>query len=64
VQVFGAKPLEDVMRNLRSVLMSELEAALSQQVLLSATIYSIDLEGKAKTCPVIETPRKEVRGGV
>lgn len=44
VQVFGAKPLEDVMRNLRSVLMSELEAALSQQVLLSATIYSIDLE--------------------
>lgn len=30
-KVFGAKPLEDVVRNLRTVLMSELEAALSQQ---------------------------------
>jgi hypothetical protein len=35
LQVFGAKPLEDVVRNLRSVLMSELEAALSQQVGIS-----------------------------
>ena len=30
-QVFGAKPLEDVVRNMKSVIMSELESALSQQ---------------------------------
>jgi len=30
-KVFGAKPLEDVVRNMKSVIMSELESALSQQ---------------------------------
>ncbi|XP_065332472.1 DNA-binding protein P3A2-like isoform X4 [Cloeon dipterum] len=30
-KVFGAKPLEDVVRNLRSVIMQELESALAQQ---------------------------------
>ena len=30
-RAFGAKPLEDVVRNLKSVIMSELETALSQQ---------------------------------
>ncbi|XP_059480633.1 DNA-binding protein P3A2-like isoform X3 [Neocloeon triangulifer] len=30
-KVFGAKPLEDVVRNLRSVIMQELETALAQQ---------------------------------
>jgi len=30
-KVFGAKPLEDVVQNLKSVIMSELETALSQQ---------------------------------
>ena len=28
---FGAKPLEDVVKNLRTVIMTELEAALAQQ---------------------------------
>ena len=28
---FGAKPLEDVLKNLRTVIMSELETALAQQ---------------------------------
>lgn len=30
-KVFGAKPLEDVMRNIRSMIMDELESALAQQ---------------------------------
>ena len=30
-KVFGAKPLEDVMKNLRSLVMDELETALAQQ---------------------------------
>ena len=30
-RAFGAKPLEDVVRNLKTVIMSELETALSQQ---------------------------------
>ncbi|PSN43063.1 hypothetical protein C0J52_11457 [Blattella germanica] len=30
-KVFGAKPLEDVMKNIRSVIMEELESALAQQ---------------------------------
>ncbi len=37
------QPLEDVVRNLRSVLMSELEAALSQQVGIS-TIFAFATE--------------------
>ena len=32
MKVFGAKPLEDVVRSLKNVVMSELETALSQQV--------------------------------
>lgn len=31
-RVFGAKPLEDVVRNLRCMIMEELENALAQQV--------------------------------
>ena len=31
-RAFGAKPLEDVIKNLRAVVMSELENALAQQV--------------------------------
>jgi nuclear respiratory factor 1 len=31
VEVFGAKPLEDVVRNMKNVIMCELETALSQQ---------------------------------
>lgn len=30
-KVFGAKPLEDVMKNLKSLVMDELETALAQQ---------------------------------
>lgn len=30
-KVFGAKPLEDVVKNLRSMVMEELESALAQQ---------------------------------
>ena len=30
-RAFGAKPLEDVIKNLRAVVMSELENALAQQ---------------------------------
>lgn len=30
-KVFGAKPLEDVVRNLKSIVMEELESALAQQ---------------------------------
>lgn len=30
-KVFGAKPLEDVMKNFRSLVMDELETALAQQ---------------------------------
>jgi hypothetical protein len=31
-RAFGAKPLEDVIKNLRAVIMTELETALAQQV--------------------------------
>ena len=30
-RAFGAKPLEDVVKNLRTVIMTELETALAQQ---------------------------------
>jgi nuclear respiratory factor 1 len=30
-KVFGAKPLEDVVKNIRSIVMDELETALAQQ---------------------------------
>jgi nuclear respiratory factor 1 len=30
-KVFGAKPLEDVVKNIRSIVMDELESALAQQ---------------------------------
>ena len=31
LRAFGAKPLEDVVKNLRTVIMTELETALAQQ---------------------------------
>ena len=38
--MFGAKPLEDVVRSLKNVIMSELETALSQQVDHSIVHYA------------------------
>lgn len=40
-RVFGAKPLEDVVRNLRCMIMEELENALAQQVTIMPprTVY-------------------------
>ena len=54
---FGAKPLEDVIKNLRAVIMSELENALAQQVTIDFSSYlkkvirtAINFENMSENC--------------